>query len=132
MANELDGDKHGQSRGFDSGPAGLDETRQGHFVHVPCQHACKRPMHNEMAYNSLIAMLMTENLYFVASWTLPNGKHSNNMLIFPVQNVGLVGVLCSLTGIPEMPQELLDKLDNNPNLTPRVPGSDEPASWPQL
>ncbi|KAJ7163054.1 hypothetical protein C8R46DRAFT_1102303 [Mycena filopes] len=63
-------------------------------------------VHNEMAYKALVAMLITKNLYFVASWTLPNGKHSNNALFFPVHNAGLVGAFFPLNGLPDFPQEL--------------------------
>ncbi|KAJ7605535.1 hypothetical protein DFH06DRAFT_257762 [Mycena polygramma] len=77
--------------------------------------------HNEMAYKALVAMLMTKKLYFVVSWTLPNGKTSNNVLLFPVHNAGLVGAFFPMTGIPDMPQELPGNPSIIPNPTPANP-----------
>ncbi|KAJ7211032.1 hypothetical protein B0H12DRAFT_1329963 [Mycena haematopus] len=79
------------------------------------------PVHNEMAYKALVALLLKQKLYFVGSWTLPNGKLSSNLLIFPVQTAGLVGAFFPLNGIPDMPA-----LPNNPgsiipNPTPPIP-----------
>ncbi|KAJ7920738.1 hypothetical protein B0H13DRAFT_1986044 [Mycena leptocephala] len=86
-----------------------------------------KPMHNEMAYKSLVAMLLTKNLYFVGSWTLPNGKHSNNVLMFPVHNVGLVGAFFPLNGIPDMPQAL----PGNPSVIPTPANPTAPPTQDQ-
>ncbi|KAJ7037760.1 hypothetical protein C8F04DRAFT_1091448 [Mycena alexandri] len=83
-------------------------------------------VHNEMAYKALVAMLIQKNLYYVASWTLPNGKHSNNVLFFPVHNAGLVGAFFPLNGIPEFPQELPG--NNPPSIIPNPTPPANPAA----
>ncbi|KAJ6511894.1 hypothetical protein C8R47DRAFT_1064598 [Mycena vitilis] len=88
--------------------------------------------HNEMAYKALVAMLVTKKLYFVVSWTLPNGKTSNNVLLFPVHNAGLVGAFFPMTGIPDMPQELPGNPSIIPNPTPANPPTQSlPQTQPQ-
>ncbi|KAJ7128317.1 hypothetical protein C8R44DRAFT_873041 [Mycena epipterygia] len=81
-----------------------------HFEPVLCTFEAdpraNNPVHNGMAYNALVTQLMTKNFYFVASWTLSNGNVLNNLLIFRVQNAGLVGAFFPLNGIPEMPREV--------------------------
>lgn len=42
--------------------------------------------------------------YATASWTLPNGVPKENVLIFPINNMGLCGAFFPLSGIPEMPK----------------------------
>ncbi|KAK7042227.1 hypothetical protein R3P38DRAFT_2889249 [Favolaschia claudopus] len=88
---------------------------------------------NEMSYKALVAMLITKNFYFVASWTLPNGKVSANVLIFPVRSAGLIGAFFPLTGIPELPQDLGGNVSNPsiiPNPNPMHPAAALPASGP--
>ncbi|KAJ7683059.1 hypothetical protein B0H14DRAFT_2655024 [Mycena olivaceomarginata] len=83
----------------------------------------KNSMHNEMAYKSFVVVLVSKNIYFTASWTLPNGKHSANVLVMPVHQMGLVGMFFPLTGIPDMPQKLLGNPGPSiiPNPTPPDP-----------
>jgi len=79
---------------------------------------------NEGHYRSLVQLLTVKNIvglcsfllanisagsdthaqYAVAGWTLPSGVHGNNVLVFPINGVGLVGAFFPLTGIPEMPK----------------------------
>ncbi|KAJ7465191.1 hypothetical protein FB451DRAFT_1561577 [Mycena latifolia] len=92
------------------------------------------PVNNEMAYKSLVAVLMGKNQYFVVPWTLPNGKHSNNVLLFPVQNAGLVGAFFPLNGIPDLPVELPGNPGSSsivPNPTAPAPPQNQPAP-PQM
>ncbi|KAF7357494.1 hypothetical protein MSAN_01345600 [Mycena sanguinolenta] len=58
---------------------------------------------NEMVYNGFIVMLLKHKLYLIGSWMLPNAGLSNNLLIFPMPAVGLVGAFFPLNGIPDMP-----------------------------
>ncbi|KAF7357489.1 hypothetical protein MSAN_01345100 [Mycena sanguinolenta] len=81
------------------------------------------PQHNEMAYKAFVAILLKQKSYFIGSWTLPNGRHSNNLLIFPVQAMGLVGAFFPINGIPDMPKPL------NPSLIPN-PTPPNPAAPP--
>ncbi|KAJ6466202.1 hypothetical protein C8R45DRAFT_1020857 [Mycena sanguinolenta] len=89
--------------------------------------AAEDPQHNEMVYKDFVVMLFTHSIYFVGSWTLPNGRHSNNLLIFPVQGYGLVGAFFPLTGIPDMPQPLT--LSIIPNPRPPNPAATEGLQW---
>lgn len=43
----------------------------------------------------------------MSGWTRPSGSQGNNVLIFPINNVGLVGAFFPLTGIPEIPKPLV-------------------------
>ncbi|KAJ6466232.1 hypothetical protein C8R45DRAFT_1106491 [Mycena sanguinolenta] len=83
------------------------------------------PQHTQMAYKALVAMLLKHKLCFIGSWTLPNGRHSDNLMIFPVQAMGLVGAFFPLNGTPDMPTPL------NPSLIPNLMPPN-PVAPPQL
>ncbi|KAJ6541277.1 hypothetical protein B0H10DRAFT_2244952 [Mycena sp. CBHHK59/15] len=85
------------------------------------------PTHNEMAYKSLVAMLLTKNLYFIGAWALPNGQHSKTVLFFPVHNAGLVGAFFPLTGFADMPPSLQPQL---PNAGGSAPNQSSPVPIP--
>ncbi|KAK7019957.1 hypothetical protein R3P38DRAFT_2782308 [Favolaschia claudopus] len=117
---------------FTAKPAVSVETLQLWMNRVEpaiCTFRCN-PTHpnvpnNEMSYKALVAMLITKSFYFVASWTLPNGKVSANVLIFPVRNAGLVGAFFPSTGIPHLPIEHISseanihsRRDSDPPNTP--------------
>ncbi|KAK7042224.1 hypothetical protein R3P38DRAFT_2511110 [Favolaschia claudopus] len=121
---------------FTANPAVSIETLQLWMNRVDpsiCTFRC-RPTHpnvpnNEWSYKALVAMLITKNFYFVASWTLPNGKVSNNVLIFPVRNAGLVGAFFPLTGIPHLPIEHISSEANAQS--PRDGNPPSPLNLPQ-
>ncbi|KAF8638191.1 hypothetical protein AX17_002388 [Amanita inopinata Kibby_2008] len=59
---------------------------------------------NEQYYKSLIQVLTTKRVYAVAGWTLPSGAQENNVLVFPVNDIALLGAFFPVAGIPEMPK----------------------------
>ncbi|KJA13329.1 hypothetical protein HYPSUDRAFT_209632 [Hypholoma sublateritium FD-334 SS-4] len=61
------------------------------------------PKANEAYYRALVAMLTTRKQYATAAWMRPSGVHSPNVLIFPVNGVGLAGAFFPLSGMPELP-----------------------------
>ncbi|CAK5284430.1 unnamed protein product, partial [Mycena citricolor] len=65
-----------------------------------------QPAQNDLGYKALVAILLKQQTFFVASWALPNsnGKETPNALFFPSHQIGLAGLFFPLTGIPEMPK----------------------------
>lgn len=62
--------------------------------------------------------------YTVAAWTLPSGKHCNNVIFVALNKIGLIGAFFPRTGIPEMPKPLppgssqVDVSTRTPPMTP--------------
>ncbi|KXN84566.1 hypothetical protein AN958_12312 [Leucoagaricus sp. SymC.cos] len=70
---------------------------------VLCTFKARSP-EDETNYQMLVSVMSTKRMYATASWALPNGSQKENVLIFPINNMGLCGAFFPLTGIPEMPK----------------------------
>ncbi|KAF5359261.1 hypothetical protein D9756_003233 [Leucocoprinus leucothites] len=76
-----------------------------------------RTQEDETNYSMLVSVMSTKRMYATASWQLPNGTIKENVLIFPINNMGLCGAFFPLSGIPEMPKS-----------TPTITGPHIPAA----
>lgn len=57
---------------------------------------------NDMIHHMLMKTMMEARTFGIAAWQLPSGLMSNNMIVFPMNNV-LVGAAFPLTGLPDLP-----------------------------
>ncbi|KAF5359258.1 hypothetical protein D9756_003239 [Leucocoprinus leucothites] len=76
-----------------------------------------RTQEDETNYSMLVSVMSTKRIYATASWQLPNGTIKENVLVFPINNMGLCGAFFPLSGIPEMPKP-----------TPTITGPHIPAA----
>ncbi|KAF9452329.1 hypothetical protein P691DRAFT_772324 [Macrolepiota fuliginosa MF-IS2] len=70
---------------------------------VLCTFKARTP-DDEANYLMLVSVMSSKKMYATASWSLPNGTVKENVLIFPINNIGLCGAFFPLGGIPEMPK----------------------------
>ncbi|KAF9463838.1 hypothetical protein BDZ94DRAFT_1257562 [Collybia nuda] len=68
---------------------------------------------NDANYKTLVQLLSTKNMYAAAAWTRLSGDQGNNVLFFPINNLGLVGAFFPLTGIPDFPKSLAHPQPNS-------------------
>ncbi|KAF9463836.1 hypothetical protein BDZ94DRAFT_573851 [Collybia nuda] len=79
---------------------------------------------NTHSYQKLFQYVTSKPFYTVAAWTLPSGKHCNNVIFVALNKIGLIGAFFPRTGIPEMPKPLppgssqVDISTRTPPMTP--------------
>ncbi|KAJ3562709.1 hypothetical protein NP233_g9408 [Leucocoprinus birnbaumii] len=86
---------------------------------VLCTFKARTP-EDESNYSMLVSVMSTKRMYATASWQLPNGPVKENVLIFPINNMGLCGAFFPLTGITEMPKGGASTSAPTPQIPPQI------------
>nr|GAT56072.1 predicted protein [Mycena chlorophos] len=89
---------------------------------------------NEVAFKSLVSMLVTKKAHYTVSWILPGkSQQTVNMLVFSYRDVSLVGAVFPITGVPDYPvseQQHTVAGSSNPNPPPMVPNPNPQPPMP--